>query len=370
MKIKKKILSLILVSTLAITSLAGCSSSNTVSSSQVSSQQQSKKNEDTETIKFTDSAGREVEVPKNIERIAPTGTLAQIVLFSVAPDKLVGLSGEWSDDAKEILDDKYADLPIFGQLYGSGDLNTEALAAADPQVIIDIGEAKEGNKEDLDSIQEQIGIPVIFVEGTLKTMPECYTTLGKLLGEEEKAKSLSDYCKNTYDTTIETMNKIGDENKVDFLYCSGDTGTSVIANGSFHAEIIDLLTNNVAVVENASSKGTGDEVSLEQIYMWDPDVIVFAPQSIYSTVGKDKDWQKVKAIKSSKYYEVPDTPYNWMDMPPSVNRYMGMVWLSQILYPDEFNYDLKEKTKEYYKLFYDVDLTDKQYEEITKNAIK
>ena len=31
----------------------------------------------------------------------------------------------------------------------------EALAAAEPQLIIDIGEKKDGMKEDLDSIQEQ-----------------------------------------------------------------------------------------------------------------------------------------------------------------------------------------------------------------------
>ena len=371
MKIKKKILSLILVSALAITSLVGCSSSNTASSSQASSQQQQpSENQDAETVKFTDSAGREVEIPKNIERIAPTGALAQIVLFSVSPDKMVGISTEWSDDAKEILTDKYANLPVFGQMYGTSDLNTEALAAADPQVIIDIGELKEGAKEDLDSMQEQLGIPVIFVEATLESMPDCYTTLGKILGEEEKAQSLSDYCKNTYDTTVETMKKIDDDDKVDVLYCAGDTGTSVIGKGSFHAEIIDLLANNVAELDNPSSKGTGDEVSLEQIYMWDPDVIIFAPQSIYSTVGEDKDWQKVEAIKDGDYYESPDVPYNWMGMPPSVNRYMGMIWLSETLYPDEFDYDLKEKTKEYYKLFYNADLTDEQYENITKNAIK
>ena len=61
-----------------------------------------RENQDAETVKFTDSAGREVEIPKNIERIAPTGALAQIVLFSVSPDKMVGISTEWSDDAKEI----------------------------------------------------------------------------------------------------------------------------------------------------------------------------------------------------------------------------------------------------------------------------
>ena len=167
---KKKLISLLLILCLSITSLVGCSLSN-----------DEKEKESKKTIKFTDSVGREVEVPSNIEKIAPSGSLAQIVLFSVAPDKLVGLSGEWSEDSKDYIDKKYTELPIFGQFYGKGDLNMEALAAAEPQLIIDIGEKKDGMKEDLDSIQEQTGIPTIFVEATTANMSDCYTTLGIIL---------------------------------------------------------------------------------------------------------------------------------------------------------------------------------------------
>ena len=67
---------------------------------------------------ITDSAGREVEIPKNIQRIAPSGPLAQIVLYTVAPDKLVGWSIDLSDAQKEYIPEKYWDLPVFGQFYG------------------------------------------------------------------------------------------------------------------------------------------------------------------------------------------------------------------------------------------------------------
>ncbi|MCC0634847.1 ABC transporter substrate-binding protein [Clostridioides sp. ES-S-0001-02] len=361
---KKKLLSLLLVLTLAITSLVGCTSSNGDAKEKKEDKNASK------TIMFTDSVGRKVEIPANIEKIAPSGSLAQIVLFSVAPDKLVGLSGDWTEDSKDYVDKKYTSLPVFGQFYGKGDLNMEALAAAEPQVIIDIGEKKGSMKEDLDSIQEQTGIPTIFIEATTANMSECYTKLGEILNVEDNAKVLADYCKTTYDTTVETMKKIGDKNKVNLAYCVGDTGTNVIAEGSFHSEIINILANNVAKLNDPSSKGNGNEVSLEQLYLWNPDVIVFAPQSIYSKVGSQTEWQKISAISSGKYYEAPSTPYNWMGFPPSVNRYMGMIWLSEILYPEHFNYDLKEKTKEFYKLFYHVDLSDEQYIKLTKNAIK
>ncbi|HEX3076212.1 MAG TPA: ABC transporter substrate-binding protein [Lachnospiraceae bacterium] len=332
-------------------------------------EQQADTTEVGETYIFTDSCGRKVELPKKIDRIAPSGALAQIVLFAIAPDKFVGLSSNWADEAVQYLDSEYLELPVFGQFYGSADLNMEALAAADPQVIIDIGEAKDTVVEDMDSIQEQLGIPTIFIEATTEGMGDCYQTLGKLLGEEDKGKELEEYCNSTYQTTIDMVNKIGEENKVSLVYCVGDTGTNVIAKGSFHAEVLDILVNNVAVVKDPSSKGTGNEISLEQLYEWNPEVILFDSGSIYGSVKDDTAWNGLDAISKGNYYEVPYGPYNWMGFPPSVNRYLGMVWLSNLLYPEKFNYNLEEKVKEYYNLFYHCELTSEQYEELVKNSV-
>lgn len=317
---------------------------------------------------FVDSAGREVEIPVSIERLAPSGLMAQIVVFALAPDKFVGLSNDWPEYTADFLDSKYLQLPTFGKFYGSSGLNLEALAAADPQIIIDIGEAKDTIIEDMDSIQEQLGIPTVFIEATTEAMPDCYKKLGELLGMEDEAQFLADYCDEIYTLIVDTMAEIGGENKVDALYCLGESGNSVIVRGSYHAEIIDLLTNNMAVADDPSSMGTGNEVSMEQIYNWDPEYIIFAPDSIYSTVGGDGAWQSLKAIRSGNYYEAPAGPYIWMGFPPSVNRYMGMLWLAQLLYPDHFDYNLYEEAVRYYDLFFHCELTREQFDSLTKNS--
>lgn len=321
-------------------------------------------------VTFTDSAGRKVEIPGNIDRIAPSGQLAQMVLFALAPDKLVGLSNKWGDAAGAYMDEKYLKLPVFGQFYGSANLNKEALAAAKPQLIIDIGEKKSSIVEDMDGVQKQLGIPTIFIEATLSSMSTAYDTLGQILGMPAEAKTLSDYCKEIYTTTNDTMKKIGDK-KVKVLYSLGDTGTNVIAKGSFHAEVLDLMADNVAVVNNPSSKGTGNEVSLEQIAQWKPDVILFAPNSMYDKAAADPTWKLMKAVTDKHYYEVPANPFNWLGSPPSINRYMGMIWLSELLYPDSFSYDMKKEVSRFYTLFYhSKPLTDEQYKTLTQKAIK
>ena len=320
-----------------------------------------------ETYIFVDDCGREVEVPSEISRIVPSGPLAQIVLFAIAPEMFVGLATKWYDSAEGIIADEYFDLPYFGQLYGSADLNIEELALADPQIIIDIGEPKDSIVEDLDTLQEQTTMPSVFVSATLETMPETFRTLGKLLGKEEKGEELAQFCERVYNRTISIMEEVGD-NKVNALYVIGEEGLNVLANGSYHAELIDMLTNNIAVVDNPLSKGTGNEVTMEQIALWNPDFVIFAPDSIYDTVAEMDTWSEISAIANDRYIEVPDGPHNWMDSPPSVQRYLGMIWLTAELYPEYCDYDVKAEIFEYYELFYGCELTDEQYENLTANA--
>ena len=155
-------------------SLAGCSGGQKESSDQKSDAQA----EAPATRTFTDSLGREVELPAQIDRVAASGPLAQNVLLTIAPEKMVGLATKIADDQAKYLGSEYASLDVFGQIYGGkGDFNKEAVAAADPQVVIDVGEAKDGMKDDLDTLQDQIGIPVVHIASSLDSYDKAYTCL-------------------------------------------------------------------------------------------------------------------------------------------------------------------------------------------------
>ncbi len=318
-------------------------------------------------VEFTDSVGRTVEVPANITKVAVSGPLAQIVLFSICPDKLVGIASAWDSSAEEYLATEYYNLPELGQLYGGkGELNLETLLASGAEVVIDVGEPKDTIVEDLDALQEQTGIPFVHITATTGTMGDAYAKLGELLGMEDEAAVLSAYCDRVYTRTVEIANSV---EKANLLYCLGDQGLNVIAQSSYHAEVIDLLSNNLAVVDAPSSRGTGNEVDMEQILLWNPDVILFAQDSIYDTVADDSAWQEVSAIQNGTYYEVPFGPYNWMGFPPSVQRYLGMMWMAQLLYTDTAQYNLYGEVAEYFKLFYHSQLTEDQYDALVANSI-
>ncbi len=224
---------------------------------------------------FTDSVGRKVSFDTEISGIAVTGQLGQIVVFALAPDMLVGIAGEWDNNAEAFIEEKYYQLPVLGQLFGGkGDLNAEELLLASPQVIIDVGEPKMGIVEDLDELQEQLGIPVVHISASIDTFDEAYVMLGELLDKKDEAEVLASYCAEIYKRTRNIAEAV---DKVDLLYITGDEGLNVIAKDSYHSEVIDLLSDNLAVLENPVSKGTGNEVDFEQILNWNPDVVIFHP---------------------------------------------------------------------------------------------
>ena len=322
-----------------------------------------------ETQEFTDSTGRTVSLPAKITRIAISGPLSQIYILPLAGDMLVGVSTAYAEDAQSYLPAYIYEKAEIGQLYGGkGEMDLEALLAAAPDVVIDIGEAKKTTADDLTALTGQTGIPFIHIDATVATAPEAYRILGKLLGREEKAEELAVWCENTYAMITDMMMQVDAAGtRKTLLYCLGDKGVNVIAKGSFHAETINFMSDNLAVVEEVVS--SGNEVDLEQILVWNPEVIIFAPDSCYEDIALSPQWQSVGAVAQGNFYKTPTGPYGWLSSPPAVQRYLGMLWLGQLLYPEYTEYDLQKEVTAYYKLFYGCDLTDEMYQKLITNAL-
>ena len=312
------------------------------------------------TIEFTDSLGRSVRIPEKPEKIALSGPVAQIVCFALCPDKLVGTALAWSDRTKELglVSEKYMNLPVLGQLHGGmGNMNPEALLSAGAQLVIDIGEAKKDLAIELDDLQLQLGIPIVHIDCHTDNMSEVYEILGKLTGMENEAAKIAEYIENVCGGILETASGIEKKSAVWLL----NNGQNVIAKGSYHSEIIDVLADNAAVIESPSSKGTGNILDREQLLLWDPEYIFADNAETKQSLTDDPALRALSAVKSGNIYVVPDAPYCWFGTPPSVQRILGMLWASQILYPDAFGSDLYTRIAEYFNIFYHTELSEEQY---------
>ncbi|SDB19771.1 ABC transporter substrate-binding protein [Eubacterium oxidoreducens] len=319
---------------------------------------------------FTDSLGREVEVPENLTSVVASGSTAFIYLYAIAPESIMAVNTELTDAANEYLQEELDELPVIGSFFGNHDLNYEEIASLGPQLVIDIGENKPSMESDLEDITNKTGVTAIHIDAYYDNMDETFEMLGELFGKEEEADALAKFCSNSLKLSQDAVDTAQQKNeKKSVLYCTQEDGLNVLAKDSYHSEVIDMLADNLAVVTNPSSKGTGNQEDIEQLLNWDPQVIIFSPDSYYDYAWEDESWQELTAIKNGTYYETPSGPYGWMGSPPASNRVIGMLWMADLLYPEYTDFDLQDMTIEYYKLFYHYDLSDEEYESLVANSI-
>ena len=319
------------------------------------------------TVPFTDSCGRTVDIPMEIETVVPSGSYAQIMLYTVCPEKVVSLSSALSRVQKQYLDKNWQELPVTGQFYGGGSVvSYEEILKICPDIIIDIGEAKDSIAADMDELQKMTGIPVIFIEAGIDSMAEAYDALGELLDVKEQAGACADYIRDTLRDAEEKTARLTARTRT--LYAQGEYGTEVLGVGSLHSEVLDYAgADNVAVLGDIASKG-GNEVSIEQILLWNPEVVILSPEANYNEVFTDPVWSNLPAVQNGQVFEVPQGPYNWLDRPPSVQRILGIKWLGNLLYPDLFNYDMAEEAQKFFHLFWHYELSEEAAKALMSNS--
>jgi iron complex transport system substrate-binding protein len=329
-----------------------------------------KYDKDVETIIFTDGAGREVELPKEITRVAPSGAVATMILATLCPEYMVCISSSPSSSQYKYLPQNLINLPTTGQLYGSkSTINLESLINAKPQVIIDLGDKKDSIKTDMDSLQNQAGIAAIFLEADLDSIASAYRAMGEILNLKDRAEKIASFIEETLSMAAANSSKIAEADRKTVMFTSGTSGLDTNAQGSSQAQVIDLVgAVNAVVVEDVSSKGGGNPIDMEQLYNFDPEVILFSDGSIYKEVSGMAAWSNVSAIKNGTYYEIPGLPYNWMASPPSINMLLGVWWLGNLLYPELYDYDMAEKTREIYDLLWGYQMSEEEARDMLKNS--
>lgn len=316
-------------------------------------------------------AGRKVTVPAEINSVFSTDTTAAIFLYTLVPDKLLGWNYELNDLEKSIILEKYHSLPNFGM----GDaINYEAVIAAKPDIAFTVGAINDSLISNADSLSESLGIPVVAVDSDLMSSPESYRFMGELFGVEEQAEKLAAYAEDTFNDIADI--EIPDDQKVRMYYGNGEDSLETAPAGSSHGQIIDLV-GAVNVADLELGDGSRVQISAEQLLAWDPDVIVVIGEAKASISGKsaavaileDPDFASLKAVQEQKVYGAPNAPFSWMDRPPGPNRIIGIRWLSGLIYPEYLNFDVDDEVREFFSLFYHVDLANEQLENVYNGTI-
>lgn len=302
-------------------------------------------------LSFVDDAGRKVDVPANPKRIIAAGPPAAPWIYAIAPDALAGWTRPFKADEAELIPEPYKSLPVIGRLTGhGGTASLEALIAAKPDVIVDIGTIDPAHAALADKTQKQIGIPYVLLGGSLQQAGATFRRLGELTGRTVDADQLAVYSEGLLAKVREVVAK--DTKRPRVYFGRNATGLETTLTGSLFAEVIEA-----AGATNVAQRGNTDAIvtmSFESIVGNRPEVIVTQDKNFAKLAQTDKAWRGLGA----RVLLAPKVPFGWLDTPPSVNRLLGLLWLTNELHP--FGWDGKGAVREFYQRMFHITLTDAQ----------
>ena len=308
---------------------------------------------------ITDMFGRVFSIAEKPSKIySPSPPLTHL-LYVIDPSMLAGLTSPVRGHEKPYLKKEVLSLPVLGGWYGQGNTpNIEMVLKVNPELIILAKFDTVFHSRTNEAIMKILPSPVVSVNlATLCDYPAAITYLGQLLGREERAGKLAAYARKTL-TDMEAFTKdISADKMVSVYYAEGADGLHTDCDTSVHAQLIPLAGGrNVHSCASPSAYGM-EKISMEQLLMYDPDVILAFEHSFYRRIFNDSRWQRLRAVQNKRVYLIPNQPFNWFDRPPSFMRLLGVKWVACQLYPQHCPVDMIKETRHFFKLFFDVELT-------------
>jgi iron complex transport system substrate-binding protein len=309
----------------------------------------------------TDGAGRAVPVPARVERVFPAGPPAAIFLYTLAPELLLGWPRANRAEEREFLLPDVGNRPEVGRITGRGNTaNLEVVLALKPDLILDVGSTSPTYVSLADRVQQQTGIAYALLDGRFDGIAPAYRTLGALIGRTTQGEDFARTAESTIKTVTQRIAGIPAAQRPRVYYARGPRGLETGLGGSINVETIELLAPNVA----GGTRGGLATVSIEQVLLWNPDVIITIDQEFAANVRNDPAWAPVKAVRDGRVHLSPKLPFGWVDFPPCVNRLIGLTWLAKLLYPNLFPEDLRALTRDFYARFYHVTPSDAQIDRV------
>ena len=310
--------------------------------------------------RFSDDAQRTVDLPARVTRVFAAGAPAEVLLYTLAPDLLVGRNRLPEADAVEFFPPAYRTPTLIRQLPEVDNPAADAeLVALKPHLYVDYGTVNADYVASLDAVQKRTGVPGVLLDGALTRVPAAYRRLGSALGMPERGERLATAVEGIFTRYRGTA--ANPPIRV-YLGCSGDGFVPCLEDDA-GGEPLQLL-GGVNVAGSRASAPRRPR-TIEEIVAMAPDVVVISGnRGAAARLRAHPEWSKVPAVAAGRVYQWPSLPYSWGARPPSVNRLPGVMWLSYVLRNRLFDAAFRDDLRGFYRDFYHLDLSEPQVQSL------
>lgn len=308
------------------------------------------------TVTVTDCIGRSVDVPKQPQAIATLDPFAgQAVIMYGFGDKMTATVGGVKRDL--LLQRVCPSLATTAVVKEEGSVNAEAVLAMGIDLMFIKSDMYRSNteREKLDAL----GIPYLVIEySSIESQRAAFAVIGEALGQSGKAEVMEDYYKGVVEKVSSRVSELPQEDRPS-LYHSCSEALRTDTEGSLGAEWVGLTgVKNVSLGGGLIFDEKNYYTTLEQIFVWDPDVIICNESGVADYMKNSKKWQGLRAVREDRVYQMPIGASRW-GHDSSVETPLAILWLAKTLYPDRFvDVDLMSEMLWFYSTFYEYNLTD------------
>jgi iron complex transport system substrate-binding protein len=311
--------------------------------------------------RFADDAKRDVQLPGRVSRVFAAGAPAEVLLYTLVPDMLIGRNRLPEGDAIEFFPPAYRTPVFIKQLPEVDNPAADAeLLAIKPDVYVDYGTVQADYIASVEAVQRRTRVPGIILDGALTRIPETYRRLGAALGVSARGEhlaSVADRILSKYRGVVSSSSP-----RV-YLACSADGFVPCLEDDSAGEQLRWLGGVNVAGTRATSPRRP---LTIDEIKALSPQVIVVAGgASVAAKLRASAAWQSLDAVGAGRVYAYPALPYNWGPRPPSVNRLPGIVWLAYTVRGRPFDAEFDGDVRSIFKDFYHLELTEAQLRKLT-----
>jgi len=305
---------------------------------------------------FVDAAKRNVQLPSRVARVFAAGAPAEVLLYTLVPEMLVGRNRVPEGAAVEFFPPTFRNPIFIKQLPEVDDPATDAeLLALKPDVYVDYGTVHEDYIASVEAVQRRTKVPGIILDGALSLIPDTYRRLGAALGVAARGERLASTADRLLMKYRNALASISTPPRV-YLACSADGFMPCLEDDAAGEQLKWLGAVNVAGTRATAPRRA---LTIDEINALAPDAIVLTGGSA-ARLRANGAWQSVKAVASGRVFQYPALPYGWGPRPPSVNRVPGIVWLSYVLQGRDFDATFAADIREFFSEFYHLTLTDQQ----------
>lgn len=330
-----------------------------------------------ETRTIIDHAGNEVTLPAQLDRVVISGILplpSVFCQFRGTAEEIVGMH----PSSMAAAENSYL-INVFPEILEAdtsfvvnGAVNIEELMKLEPDVVF----YSATNAEEYE-LYKKAGIPAVGFSTTIadydcvETYAKWIEQFGEIYGQKEEADAIIAEGRQVAEEISAITSTIPEDEKPSVLILFNyANGTMTTAGSGFFSE---YWLETAGAVNAAAEINRSGEINMEQVYEWDPDIILitnFSPylaEDILNNTIEGHDWSNVKAVKEGQVYKFPLGMYRWF--PPASDTPLVLMWLAKTLQPEYFEtLDMDAEIKEFYQTHYNVELTDEDIQKIYNPA--